>query len=740
MTPRMWTVLPAVLLAAARAFAAEPAVRHDSEAARLVNEWHAAGTAAGNAGDFYDNRDGGHSMLRLDFFPQVQRITYTDAERQQRRDWALATVVRPGVVVGNSSTSAGLRQGGSNPRQAYTSANGLAMLHAQYRGNNLYVYPEHNDHDPGPDGDVFPANTPYVIISQGSSVSDQPFLEAVFLTLAALQPETKKRLVRDGALVPAVQSILRGTQNHLAGPEDYLAGRAHPTVFDATNLNLTAMVRRAQAIAPDALPPMAQVRVVSDEAQAPGRDYFDPHPGERLHETPGAVAWVWRGLGGTRRVVVSADSSYDPNGGRLRFEWAVLRGDPAGVSIRPLNERGSVAEIRLRWPERREAPGSPGLPSGRVDVGLFVHNGHHWSAPAFLTWFTLAQEGRAYAEDGRLLEAGYGVGHGSLAVPDWSALLAFLEREADQPRGRFVRARLGEEAWQDVLAARAPYAEAHGLQQRLSAEQRQAEEEQNRLQAAAREAEARAGIPAAEREAALAAAAAARRRNEELWRQLQEAPAATERALAPASTRLLPLLESWRDDPEFCVRHADDLRGLLRAADGPARDRFKLAQRKMVNFGLAAEGEELRLTPLLPGRFTAYERSLLAQLNLAAIVNLILPNVAAARWDTLYTDPRLSLPKDWRDVYRHAPDGTVLGWRRYDNGKVTDFLAGGLMVLSRDKLGRPLTVRATEYHRDTPPAGTEAQWARLLYRPTGPTRTVRYAGDEDRVGTLDPAP
>lgn len=740
MMSRAWIVLPVVLLAAARVFAAEPAVRHDSEAGRLVNEWHAAGTAAGNTGDFYDNRDGGHSPLRLDFFPQVQRITYTDAERQQRRDWALATTVRPGVVVGNSSTSASLRQGGSNPRQAYTPANGLALLHAQYRGNNLYVYPEHQDHDPGPDGDVFPANTPYLLISQGSSVSDQPFLEAVFLTLAAFQPETKRRLVREGALMPAVQMILRASQQSLAGPDDYLTGRAHPTVFDATNLNLTAMVRRAQAIAPDALPPVAQVRVVSDEAQAPGRDFFDFHPGERLHETPGAVAWVWRGLGGRRRVVVSADSSYDPNGGRLRFEWAVLRGDPAGIAIRPLNERGSVVEIRLSWPERREVPGSPGLPSGRVDVGLFVHNGHHWSAPAFLTWFTLAQEGRTYADDGRLLEAGYGVGHGSLAVPDWSALLAFLAREKDGPRGRFVRARLGEDAWQAMQAAHDAYRAAADEEARLTEAQRGVEAEQSRLEAVQRETEARAGAVEADKLAARTAAAAARARNVEAIARLNAARAATAAALEPIRSRFQPLIEGWREDPEFSVRHADDLRGLLRAAEGAARDRFKLARQKMVNFGLATEGDELRLTPLQPGRFSTYERSLLAQLNLAAIVNLILPNVVAARWETLYTDPRLSLPKDWRDVYQHAPDGTRLGWRRYDNGKVTDFLADGSMVLSRDKLGRPLTVRATEYHRDDPPAGTEAQWARMLYRPSGPTRTVRYAGEDDRIGTLAPAP
>src|SRR5204863_8237323 len=60
------------------------------------------------------------------------------------------TWTRDHVTFGNSSTSAPAHLGGSNPRTAYTSARGLDMLYKQYRGNNLYIYPEHRDHDPGP--------------------------------------------------------------------------------------------------------------------------------------------------------------------------------------------------------------------------------------------------------------------------------------------------------------------------------------------------------------------------------------------------------------------------------------------------------------------------------------------------------------------------------------------------------------------------------------------------------------
>ena len=86
-------------------------------------------------------------------------------------------MVRPHVTFGNSSTSAPPQLGGSNPRSYYVFPFGLSFLYNQYTRNNLYIYPEHRDHDPGHNGkndgygDLYPTNTPYLIISQGSSGS-----------------------------------------------------------------------------------------------------------------------------------------------------------------------------------------------------------------------------------------------------------------------------------------------------------------------------------------------------------------------------------------------------------------------------------------------------------------------------------------------------------------------------------------------------------------------------------------
>ena len=84
----------------------------------LLRKWAAQGTAAGNADDWYDNRDRGHSMLDLSPYPQLRAIEYTEADRKANRDWAFQTGVRPQIVFGNSSTSAGATAGGSNPRSA----------------------------------------------------------------------------------------------------------------------------------------------------------------------------------------------------------------------------------------------------------------------------------------------------------------------------------------------------------------------------------------------------------------------------------------------------------------------------------------------------------------------------------------------------------------------------------------------------------------------------------------------
>ncbi len=385
------------------------------EVGGLLATWQAKDRAAGNRGDFYDNHDSDHSNMRYGRFPQLTRIEFAEAPRARELHHGLQVAfLFNGVTIGNSSTAVTGSLWRSQARLALTHRRTAALLYVQYMHNHLYVYPEHRDHDPGHGGrdgkghgDVFAVNTPYLIISQGSSGSDRVFLEAVAATLAAFRPDVKVALAGKGALMPTVQMIFRWCNRPVVKPADYLTGKAHPTVFDGNQLDVVKMVKMAQAMGLDALPPLARLRVVEEDQAVPGRDYFDAGQGERLFDTPGAIARVVRTVRYRRRMVVSAEPSRDLNGRPLSYHWSVLRGDAERIEIKPLNEAGSVVELQI--PYHARAPIAPGsaLESNRVDIGAFVHNGAYFSAPAFVTFFYLDNEKREYDEQGRIRVVDY---------------------------------------------------------------------------------------------------------------------------------------------------------------------------------------------------------------------------------------------------------------------------------------------------------------------------------------------
>ncbi len=378
-------------------------------ASELIRQWHAAGTAAGNHGDLYDNRDDGHSTLRIEDFPQLTPIRYDDAAKAAGLHRGVThAILFNHPVIGNASL-AGHR---SLARILQVAGNGAALSYLHYRQNHLYVYPEHRDHDPvaeGGKGDTFPANTPYVIVSQGSSGSDRPFLHAVATTMAAFRPEIKRALVQAGLLMPTVQMIFRRTRHGIDGhPEDYLSGKAHPTVFAEAQINAEAMAVMAQAMTIESVPPLVQIEVTEEDAVRHGIDYFDPvTAGQRILDTPCAIARTMRSPRHDFRIVVSAEKSLDPNRRPLTYHWVILRGDPQKITIRTLDPAGARAEIIVGHHESQPAfPGSP-IDSPRVDIGVFVHNGIHFSAPGFVSFMFPANEQRIYGEDNRLLAVDY---------------------------------------------------------------------------------------------------------------------------------------------------------------------------------------------------------------------------------------------------------------------------------------------------------------------------------------------
>jgi hypothetical protein len=739
----------------------------------LLRQWHADGTAAGNTGDFYDNRDGDHSPLNLAPYPQLDQVVYTEQDRQLRRHWAAQRVLLPYVTFGNSSTSAAVDTGGSNVRFYYTSPRGLDFLYQQYRGNNLYIYPEHRDHDPGHNGspghgDLYPANTPYLITSQGSSGSDQPFMRALPLVLAAFRPEVKKKLVDTGLLMPTIQMLLRRTNKHLADPSEYLTGKAHPTVFEGSWVNDLKLVQAAHELSLDSLPPLVLLRVVEEDTPQPGRDYFEPGPvTEVLADTPCAIARIVRGSQSVRRLVVSAADSLDVNRRPLRFHWVVLRGQPDRIQIRPVNEAGSVVELKVAYHERYRVQEPVPIETNRVDIGVFAHNGVHYSAPAFVSFYSLDSEGRTYDASGRLVEIGHGMGTVRLQVADWNALFDLLQADTWPARllqqaltaaERAAVAKLSAEyraAAAESAAAQTKFQQAAAARQQALADFKRADADRLVAQKAHDERK------TAATQAALEKATAERDRAEQArkqadadWQAAQKAADAAARAAAalldqkrpgldtPLRDRVEQVLSGLLADPTFYLEHRQEVEALSQSADAAARARFTQARKRLVALDILrpqADGSH-QLHSVRPGpgpaaeRLTRYERNALERFHAEIVGSLVFPRGVSAVVRDNFVDPRLATYKSWRDLYRYDAAGMLLGWTRLDGAGRTEYTADGHQVLETDPRGRPLKARSVRYELDLADQRPGPRPLRIV--PGDELLYYEYASDDDHRGKI----
>ena len=385
-----------------------PVVKVKGPAGDAVRKWFAEGTAAGNRGDIYDNRDADHSRLDLPKFPWMAGTRYREEAKRQNVDRSMEAILLfhgPKAVVGNASNA--YTQGPfwrSNARRLMMDPGLMSMLFYTYFRNQIYVFPALWDFDATREGDVYPANMPYVLNSVGASWSDKPFLEAFSLSLAAMRPEVKEFLSQGGLIAPTLQWAFRASQGCVTNREDYLSAAAHPPAFQKDSVRTLRMVTLCHDLTTNSLPPIAMLDVVEEDLPRfdPDRVDHEQKP-EILFTTPQSIARVWRLPGYRRRMVVSAEGSRELGGKPLRWHWKLFRGDPSKVSIRPLDERGSRAEIVIEYQSRAPvAPGSDMLGS-RVEIGVFADNGDFLSVPAFLSYLFPANEVRAYSADGLLL-------------------------------------------------------------------------------------------------------------------------------------------------------------------------------------------------------------------------------------------------------------------------------------------------------------------------------------------------
>lgn len=383
----------------ARASAPVLPARPKAAALDILREHWKRGRAAGNRGDVYDNRDRNHSLLPLGNHPQLARTIYSEAARAADLDYGLADrLLIDAPTFGNSSTAlTGGALWRSLPRAAMTAADGMGPLRLWQNAsaNQLYVYPAHKDYTPEL-GDLFPANTPYVLVSRGSSGSDQPFLEAIALILAAFRPATKERLIAEDLIVPTVQMVFRRSLHSVTSRADYMGGPGARAAFAGGDINAARMVSLANAIKPDTIPPQVRLRVLEEDLGTEGVDFFGEGLSEQLFDTPAAIARIWRTSAGRRSILVTATDTTDPNGHPLTFTWKLMQGDPKKVTITPLGD-GATARITLDWHDPFPVSKDDPTRSSRIDIGVFANNGTWDSAPAILSWYCPPGERRTYA-------------------------------------------------------------------------------------------------------------------------------------------------------------------------------------------------------------------------------------------------------------------------------------------------------------------------------------------------------
>jgi hypothetical protein len=436
-------------------------------------------------------------------------------------------------------------------------------------------------------------------------------------------------------------------------------------------------------------------------------------------------------------LVVSAEASYDVNQKPLSWTWAILRGDEDRVQIKPLNEARSVAEIRIPYHARRPVSDGSELESNRVDIGVFAHNGTYFSAPAFITYYFLDDEARTYDAEGKIREIVYSTGETVVHVADWAALCDAAN--TDSPASRLL-------PWNHQ--ERAALASARDRLQTM----------QDSAVAAAK----------AAREATDVTSRSAR------WQAAKDSAKALKKFLEARQPAIDGSFQDLVDrgiqhmlrDRNFYRDHMATFTVLAEKVD-PAHVRLLRAMHeRLVALGILRDDDATRAglagepqrgtaqrSPTSPAstepaaayarQLTPYEQSALEQFHALLLSQIAFPQILVSKYEVYFVDPRIWVPKAWRDVYHYTDQGQMTGWTRYHRDimpgsggliRTTEFNPHGLAVIEKDSLGRCTQARAVIYALD-PRDVMRPNLRRPLIQQLG-TEIVQYQydNDQDRVG------
>ena len=639
----------------------------------LLNKWGKDRSAAGLNGFVYENRDGGHSQFDAAQFPQLKTFQPTEADVLKKLNIGPAQQVRQGVLFGNCSMSAPADKGGSLPRIYLLSQPGYDFLTGQYLQNNVFFYPEHQDYDNGYQGhngsgwgDLYPANVPYMVISQGSSFTDKPFIQAFLSAAAALPQDTQDGLVRNKLLAPILQSIFRRSNRMVQTDEDYFTGKAHPPVFDGSQIDEEKMVNIAHMMTASRVPPLTFIKVEKETSVTAGKDFFERAEvkSEVLGNSPSSVSRIFRGSAFTREMTVSAAQSLDVMRRPLTFKWVLLQGDPKRVKIEPSSD-GSKANISVSWhPELRT---STGIPSHRVDIGVFTSNGFAWSAPAFITFYMLPNEVRYYDANGKLAEICYAAGNPDIGMPQqhdlrWLSLGRRLQSEKKSLGMKLLSRTLDESA-----------------QVRLASLATDLASEQERWRKISTNPEMKAAADQAQ-------SALHQKVSQTLGTPVLQGGPTLMQMVEKAVSDLADIVDLYPSQQEAINRLVTESSKPTAQAD------LQAARQQVVDFQVLDKVGSKFALRYQPKDLIAGERYQMRQFNLTLLSQVIFPELLDRSTAPAFVDIRLSFPKGWRDLYRYTKDGKPVGWTRVANGRTYEFdLQGQLMPDGRT--GRSVPVK-----------------------------------------------
>ncbi len=337
----------------------------------------APGKGGGNAGDLYMNRDGGHSRLVVTNFPGITEVKLDQTGRAKHFDLDFPNIKFPYPVFGNCSR-AYLHPvyWRSIPRAMMTSdSRRLATMSSLYASNQIWVFPANADFPPvGTNGDVFASVTPYWLVTQGRSWSDQYYLRAALEASRSLDPATKCDIVSRRLLAPTIMTLIRKSLKGVNSEDDYLTEKAHPTCMPPDGLDLGRLKSLANEMRASKVPPL--VRLIRFGAPVKEK----PNVPEFTYITPYAAGIILRSPDEKRTF----DLVFE---GAQKIVCRVVH-DPCRAA-KVVEHRNGAVKLVI---DRKRLKGT-----ARVDLAAFGRERNTgWGAPAYISFSTVDADAPYY--------------------------------------------------------------------------------------------------------------------------------------------------------------------------------------------------------------------------------------------------------------------------------------------------------------------------------------------------------